>query len=55
MQAARFHERRQNVGGPLNRKRVDDVELGWSSAGTDELDADVATIVAPFRRWWAAA
>ena len=55
MQAARFHERRQNVGGPLNRKRVDDVELGWSSAGTYELDADVATIVAPFRRWWAAA
>ena len=48
--AARLYERRNNIGGPLNRKRVDDVELGWA---TDTLDADVMAIVAPFRRWWA--
>jgi hypothetical protein len=55
IQAGRFYERALTPGGQLTNKRVDDVELGWSVAGTADLDADVLASVAPYRRLWAVA
>ncbi len=54
MQAARYNERREYVGGPLTKQKVDDLEYGWAAGGSRELDPDVAAIVAPFRKVWAA-
>lgn len=54
MQAARWNQRREYVEGPLTKQKVDDLEYGWAATGSRELDADVAAIVAPFRRHWAA-
>ena len=54
IQAARWNERREYVGGPLTKQKVDDLEYGWAAGGSRELDPDVAAIVAPFRRVWAA-
>lgn len=51
VQAARFYDRRENVGGPLASKRVDDVSYAWRAS---DLDEDVATAVAPYWRVWAA-
>lgn len=52
IQAARFWERRDSTGGPLVEKNVDDVRYKWGAAA--ELDADVASSIAPYRRLWAA-
>lgn len=54
MQAARWNERREYVGGPLTAQKVDDLEYKWAATGSRELDPDVAAIVAPFRKVWAA-
>ena len=51
-QAARFYSRRESPTGPLTSKRVDDVAYQWGAA---DLDEDVATAVAPYRRLWVAA
>jgi len=51
-QASRFYARRESLSGPLQSKKVDDVSYSW---GATELDDDVATAVAPYRRVWAAA
>lgn len=56
VQAARFYDRRENIGGMLTKRAVDDVEYGWAASGTGhELDPDVLASIAPFRRIWAAA
>lgn len=56
VQASRFWDRRENVGGMLSKHRVDDVEYGWASTGANqELDPDVLASIAPYRRVWAAA
>jgi hypothetical protein len=55
MQAGRIYDRRENPGGSLIGKVVDDVNYRWSSTAAVELDADVLTSIAPFRRLWAAA
>lgn len=52
LQGARLYERRNAVFGPLTRKDVDDVSYQWGS--TVELHADVAAVVAPYRRVWGA-
>lgn len=52
IQAARFWERRDSTGGPLTQKDVDDVSYKWGAAA--ELDADVASSIAPYRRLSAA-
>ena len=54
MQAARFYERRQNVGGQLTRREVDEVSLGWSASTAHELDSDVVASIAAYRRLWLA-
>lgn len=54
VQAARFYERRQNVGGALTSQQVDDVSVGWAASANQDLDADVLTSIAPYRRLWAA-
>jgi hypothetical protein len=56
IQAARFYDRRDNVGGLLTKRQVDDVELGWSISGqTQELDPDVLASISAYRKIWAAA
>jgi hypothetical protein len=50
-QASRFYARRENPSGPLQSKKVDDVSYGWHAT---DLDSDVATLVAPYRRVWGA-
>lgn len=53
-QAGRFYGRRESPAGPLTSHVVDDVRRGWA-AGKQELDADVAAAIAPYRRLWSAA
>lgn len=56
VQASRFYDRRNNVGGMLTKKQVDDVEYGWSASGaTQDLDADVLASISAYRRLWGAA
>lgn len=50
--AARLYDRRQNVAGALVDKQVDDIELKWA---VSSIDPDVETLVAPYRKLWAAA
>jgi hypothetical protein len=54
IQAGRLFERRDSPGGPLIGRKVDDVDYRWGNASI-ELDADVLTSIAPYRRVWAAA
>ncbi|KUH73190.1 hypothetical protein AU184_04690 [Mycolicibacterium novocastrense] len=55
VQAARFYDRRHNVGGTLAKQRVDDVEYGWDASATgQELDPDVLASIAGYRRLWGA-
>jgi hypothetical protein len=51
-QASRLYDRRESPSGPLSSKKVDDVSYGWRAT---DLDTDVATAVAPYRKVWAAA
>jgi hypothetical protein len=55
IQAARFYDRRENVGGLLTKRAVDDVELGWSASGaSQELDPDVLASISAYRKFWVA-
>lgn len=53
-QAARFWTRRDTPGGALTSEQVDDVRRGWAAVTAADLDPDVSTAIAPFRRIWAA-
>lgn len=52
IQAALLYERRRNVSGPLTSERVDDVAYTYGAAA--DLDTDVAGMIAPYRKLWAA-
>lgn len=52
IQAARLYARRDSISGPLSSEKVDDVAYGYGSL--TELDSDVLTVVAPYRRHWVA-
>lgn len=55
-QAAIFYSRRENVGGMLTKRQVDDVEYGWSAPRAGhELDSDVLLSISGYRRLWVAA
>ncbi|MGJ6126189.1 hypothetical protein QN239_26790 [Mycolicibacterium sp. Y3] len=49
IQAGKFYSRR-NEAGVLTKEVVDDVERGWVAAVSQDLDADVMAMIAPFRR-----
>ena len=54
LQASRLLARREDAQGSLTVKEVDDVRYQWGNPST-ELDADVVTSVASYRRVWGAA
>lgn len=55
VQAARFHDRRHNIGGTLTSQQIDDVSMGWAASANHDLDCDVLASIAPYRKLWAAA
>ncbi|BBY43239.1 hypothetical protein [Mycolicibacterium celeriflavum] len=54
VQAARFYDRRNGIGGTLTSKQVDDVSMAWAASAIQDLDPDVLTTIAGYRRLWAA-
>lgn len=54
VQAARWFDRKNSVGGALTKLDVDDVGMGWA-VQRNELDDDVAAMIRGYRRLWVAA
>lgn len=54
VQAARWYDRRKNVGGALSMETVDDVQRGWV-VQRQELDDDVVAQIRPYRKLWVVA